>query len=85
MTKNIFRLGLVLAICGAMLGCKKADDAAGDLPYGAQRRLAQERLAVELHRPARGAKALRAGDTTGAPCKAVNCSSAEDIGEVGGR
>lgn len=28
MTKNIFRLGLVLAICGAMMGCKKAEDTA---------------------------------------------------------
>jgi len=28
MTKHIFRLALMLVICGAMLGCKKADDPA---------------------------------------------------------
>jgi len=28
MTKNVLRLGLVLALCGAMTACKKAEDAA---------------------------------------------------------
>ena len=30
MTKNVFRLGLALALCAAMMGCKKAEDAAGE-------------------------------------------------------
>ena len=48
MTKNIFRLGLVLAICGAMMACKKADDAAGEAAEAADH--AAQHRAVPLHR-----------------------------------
>ena len=77
MTKNIFRLGLVLALCGAMTACKKAQEAADEAAEAAEHAAHEAAEAAEAAGEAAGEAADKAGEAAADAADAVKGAAAD--------
>lgn len=82
MTKNIFRLGLVLALCGAMTACKKSEDAAEKAADAADHAAHEVAEAAEAAGEAAEEAAEKAGEAAEDAKEAAGAAAA-DVKEAG--